>query len=83
MTELTDPRKNEAAWPTLDLARAYAARDRAAIVEHLAHLDDVQLKFGGGVLSSMYNDTREVLRDTGRPCNLASVVREVDATSEV
>lgn len=37
MTETTDtfsdPRKNEAVWRALDLARAYAARDRAAIVE--------------------------------------------------
>ncbi|GGW65306.1 hypothetical protein [Streptomyces xantholiticus] len=29
----TDPRMNEAAWWALDLTRAYAARDRAAIIE--------------------------------------------------
>jgi hypothetical protein len=34
---------NEAAWRALDLMRAYAARDRAPIVEHLVHLEADQL----------------------------------------
>jgi hypothetical protein len=42
--DLTDPRMNEAAWRALDLMRAYAARDRAAIVEHLAPLEADQLE---------------------------------------
>ncbi|WP_328500726.1 hypothetical protein OG828_08835 [Streptomyces sp. NBC_00457] len=29
------PRINKAVWRALDLTRAYAARDRAAIIEHL------------------------------------------------
>ncbi|MFK0026195.1 hypothetical protein [Streptomyces sp. NPDC090798] len=42
--DLTGPRMNEAAWRALDLMRAYAARDRAAIVEHLAPLEGDQLE---------------------------------------
>ncbi|MFJ5222849.1 hypothetical protein [Streptomyces sp. NPDC088400] len=34
----------------LDLLSAYAARDRAAVVEHLAHLEADQLEYTGGVL---------------------------------
>ncbi|MGX5211016.1 hypothetical protein ACWKT3_20445 [Streptomyces violaceus] len=48
---------NEAAWRAHDLLRAYAARDRAAIVEHLAHLEDDQLEFAKGVVANFYNDT--------------------------
>ncbi|RFU85484.1 hypothetical protein DY218_17035 [Streptomyces triticagri] len=68
--DLTDPRMNEAAWRALDLMRAYAARDRAAVAEHLAHLEDAQLQYAGGVLITVYNGTRQVLADTGRfsPC---------------
>jgi len=77
----TDPRMNEAAWRALDLTHAYVARDRTAIVEHLADLEEDQLTFAGGVLITMYNDTREVLRNTGRPHNPATVVREVDAVA--
>ncbi|AYN37742.1 hypothetical protein D9753_00605 [Streptomyces dangxiongensis] len=33
--DLTDPGINKAALRALDLTRAYAARDRAAIIEHL------------------------------------------------
>ncbi|MFK0048661.1 hypothetical protein ACIQU4_32130 [Streptomyces sp. NPDC090741] len=77
----TDPRMNEAAWRALDLTRAYVARDRTAIVEHLADLEEDQLTVAGGVLITMYNDTREVLRNTGRPHNPATVVREVDAVA--
>lgn len=44
---------NEAAWRAL---RAYAARDRAAIVEHLAHLEDDQLEFAKGVVANSYHD---------------------------
>jgi hypothetical protein len=67
--DLTDPRMNEAAWRALDLLRAYAARDRAAVIEYLEHLEDDQLEFTAGVLANTYNDTRQVLRDTGRPHN--------------
>ncbi len=35
----------------LDLMRAYAARDRAAIVEHLAHLEADQLEYAGACSS--------------------------------
>ncbi|MFF9321445.1 hypothetical protein ACF1BP_27745 [Streptomyces sp. NPDC014735] len=48
---------NEAAWRAHDLLRAYAARARAAIVEHLAHLEDDQLEFAKGVVANFYNDT--------------------------
>ncbi|MGW1996509.1 hypothetical protein [Embleya sp. NPDC001921] len=78
---LTDPRMNEAAWRALDLMRAYASRDRAAIIEHLANLEPDQLEYAAGVLITMYNDTREVLDDTERPCNPATVRREVDAVA--
>ncbi|MFG2594965.1 hypothetical protein [Streptomyces sp. NPDC048462] len=47
--------------------RAYAARDRAAIVEHLAHLEAGRLEFTAGVLRNAYNDTLQVLRETGCP----------------
>ncbi|MET7529819.1 hypothetical protein [Streptomyces goshikiensis] len=77
----TDPRMNEAAWRALDLTRAYLARDPTAIVEHLADLEEDQLTFAGGVLITMYNNTREVLRNTGRPHNPATVAREVDAVA--
>ncbi|MFF3959428.1 hypothetical protein ACFYY1_40550 [Streptomyces sp. NPDC001890] len=40
-----------------------------------------QLEYAGGVLITMYNDTRQVLNDTGQPCNPATVVREVDAVA--
>lgn len=79
--DLTDPRMNEAAWRAHDLLRAYAARDRAAIVEHLAHLEDDQLEFARGVVANFYNDTRGVLRDTGRPHNPITLVREVDTVA--
>ena len=46
--DLTDPQINEAAWLAHDLWRAYAARDRAGIVEHLAHLEDNQMEFARG-----------------------------------
>lgn len=36
LQDLTDPRMNEVVWRALDLLRAYAARDRTAIVGHLA-----------------------------------------------
>ena len=62
---------NEAAWRALDLIRAYAARDRAAAIEHLALLEPDQLEYTGGVLIAMYNDTRQVLHGT------ATVVRAV------
>ncbi|MER7694766.1 hypothetical protein [Streptomyces sp. NPDC097610] len=81
--DLADPRMNEAAWRALDLMRAYAARDRAAVVEHLAHLEADQLEYAGGVLIAMYNDTRHILTDTGQPCNPATVVREVDAVARL
>ncbi|WP_225101719.1 hypothetical protein [Streptomyces sp. CoH27] len=61
------------------LWRAYAARDRAAVAEHLAHLEDDQLEFARGVTANFYNDTLQMLRDTGRPYVPASLVREVDA----
>ncbi|MFD9623589.1 hypothetical protein ACFWB2_41160 [Streptomyces virginiae] len=48
----TDPRMNDAVWRAHDLLRAYAARDRAAIVEHLAHLEDDQLEFAKGVVAN-------------------------------
>jgi len=35
------------------------------------------LEYTGGVLIAMYNDTRQVLHDTGCPCNPATVVRAV------
>ncbi len=76
--DLTDPRMNEASWRPLDLLRAYSARDRAAVIEHLADLEDDQLEFAAGVLANTYNDTRCVLQDTERPHNPATVVREVD-----
>ncbi|QIY67935.1 hypothetical protein HEP84_35800 [Streptomyces sp. RLB1-33] len=79
--DLTDPRINEASWQAHDLLRAYAARDRAAIVEHLAHLEDDQLEFAKGVVANFNNDTRGVLRDTGRPHTPATLVREVDAVA--
>lgn len=79
--DLTDPRMNEASWRAHDLLRAYAARDRAAIVEHLAHLKDDQLEFARGVTANFYNDTLSMLRDTGRPYIPASLVREVDAVA--
>ncbi|AUY53547.1 hypothetical protein [Streptomyces sp. CB01881] len=79
--DLTAPRMNEAAWRAHDLLRAYAARDRAAIVEHLAHLEDDQLEFARGVVANSYNDTRGVLRDTGRPHNPITLVREVDTVA--
>ncbi|MFD5079999.1 hypothetical protein [Streptomyces sp. NPDC058371] len=72
---------NEAAWRALDLTRAHVARDRTAIVEHLADLEEDQLTFTGGVLITMCNDTREVLRNTERPHNPATVLREVDAVA--
>lgn len=72
---------NEAAWPAHDLLRAYSARDCAAIVEHLAHLEDDQLDFAKGVVANFYNDTRGVLRDLGRPHNPVTLVREVDAVA--
>ena len=72
---------NEAAWRALDLMRAYAARDRARVVEHLAHLEADQLEYAGSVLITMYNDIRQVHNDTGCPCNPATVVREVDAVA--
>ncbi|MFD4335872.1 hypothetical protein ACFWPP_01410 [Streptomyces anulatus] len=65
--DLTDTRMNEAAWRALDLMRAYAARDRAAVVEHLAPLEADQLEYAGGVLITMYNDARQVLNETGPP----------------
>jgi len=65
--DLTAPRMNEASWRAHDPLRAYAARDRAAIVEHLAHLEDDQLEFARGMSANFYNDTLSVLRDTGRP----------------
>ncbi|WP_051740873.1 hypothetical protein [Streptomyces xylophagus] len=77
----TDPRQVEAAWRALDLTRAYVARDRTAIVEHLADLEENQLAFAGGVLITTYYETREVPRNTGRPHNPATVVREVDAVA--
>src|SRR2546428_6641017 len=72
---------NEAAWRALDLMRAYAARARAAVIEHLAHLEPDQLEHTGDALITMYNDTGQVLNGTGRPCNPATVVREVDAVA--
>jgi hypothetical protein len=60
--DLTAPRMNEAAWRAHDLLHAYAARDRAAIVEHLAHLEDDQLEFAK-VGAHFCNDTRGVLQD--------------------
>jgi hypothetical protein len=64
--DLTDPRMNEAAWRAHDLLRAYAARDRPAVAEHLAHLEDDQLEFARGVTANFQNDTLQMLRDTGR-----------------
>ncbi|MET9079901.1 hypothetical protein ABZX95_49440 [Streptomyces sp. NPDC004232] len=55
--DLTDPRMNGASWRAHDLWRAYAARDRASVAEHLAHLDDDQLEFARGVTANFYNDT--------------------------
>ncbi|WP_326695519.1 hypothetical protein [Streptomyces sp. NBC_01766] len=81
--DLTDPRMNEAAWRALDLMRAYAARDRVAIVEHLAHLEADQLEFTAGVLRNTYNDTLQVLGETGRPHNPATVVRQAVRTVSV
>ncbi|WP_280881859.1 hypothetical protein [Streptomyces pseudovenezuelae] len=72
---------NEASWRAHDLLRAYPARDRAAIIEHLAHLEDDQLEFARGVSANFYDDTLSMLRDTGRPWILASLVREVDAVA--
>jgi hypothetical protein len=46
---------NETAWRALDLMRAYAARDRAGVVEHFARLEADQLEYAGGVLIAMYN----------------------------
>lgn len=66
---------NGASWRAHDLLRAYAARDRAAIVEHLARLEDDQLEFARGVTANFYNDTLEMLRDTGRPYLPTSLVR--------
>jgi hypothetical protein len=40
----TEPARQEAAWRALDLMRAYAARDRVGVVEHLAHLETDQLE---------------------------------------
>ncbi|MFD3373722.1 MULTISPECIES: hypothetical protein [unclassified Streptomyces] len=71
--DLTDPRMNEEAWRAHDLLRAYAARDRAAIVEHLAHLEADQLEFARGVTANFYHDTLQMLRDTGRPYVPASL----------
>jgi hypothetical protein len=45
-------------WRALDLLRAYVARDRAAVIEHLADLEDDQLEFAAGVLANTYNDIR-------------------------
>ncbi|WP_331766027.1 hypothetical protein [Embleya sp. NBC_00896] len=39
---------NKAAWRALDLMRAYAARDRSAIIERL---EPDQLEYTGGILS--------------------------------
>lgn len=39
-------------WRALDLLRAYVARDRAAVIEHLADLEDDQLEFAAGVLAN-------------------------------
>ncbi|WP_406301075.1 hypothetical protein OHA61_39635 [Streptomyces sp. NBC_00885] len=72
---------NEASRRAHDLLRAYAARDRAAIVEHLTHLEDDQLEFARGVTANFYNDTRQLLLDTGRPYIPTSLVREVDAVA--
>ncbi|GGL18961.1 hypothetical protein Sme01_47650 [Sphaerisporangium melleum] len=58
---------NEASWRGHDLLRAYAARDRAAIIEHLAHLEDDQLEFAKGVSANFYDDALSMLRDTGLP----------------
>ncbi|OIK01646.1 hypothetical protein BIV23_25840 [Streptomyces monashensis] len=55
--DLTDPRMNGASWRAHDLWRAYAARDRASVAEHLAHLEDDQLEFARGVTANFYNDT--------------------------
>ncbi|MFI6663212.1 hypothetical protein ACIBL8_47975 [Streptomyces sp. NPDC050523] len=78
--DLADPRMNEAAWRALDLKRAYAARDRAAVVEHLAHLAADQLEYAGGVLITMCNDTFQVvLNATGRPCTPGNRHADVDA----
>jgi hypothetical protein len=38
-------------------------------VKHQAHLEDDQLDFAKGVVANFYNDTRDVLRDLGRPHN--------------
>ncbi|WP_177240033.1 hypothetical protein [Streptomyces monashensis] len=48
---------NGASWRAHDLWRAYAARDRASVAEHLAHLEDDQLEFARGVTANFYNDT--------------------------
>ncbi|BBJ37839.1 hypothetical protein SSPO_005570 [Streptomyces antimycoticus] len=49
------------------------------LLGYLAHLEPDQLEYARGFLIAMYNDTRKVLRETGRPCNPATVVREVVA----
>jgi hypothetical protein len=72
---------NEASWRAHDLLRAYAARDRAAIIEHLAHLEDDQLEFARGVSANFDDDTLSMLRDTGRPWVPASLVRKVDVVA--
>ncbi|WP_406472929.1 hypothetical protein [Streptomyces platensis] len=46
--DLTDPWMHKAAWRALDLTRAYAPRDRAAIIEHL---EPDQLEYTRGILS--------------------------------
>ncbi|MEU8699492.1 hypothetical protein AB0C61_17860 [Streptomyces sp. NPDC048680] len=74
---------NEAAWRALDLMRACAARDRVAIVEHLAHLEADQPEFTAGVLRNTYDDTLQVLRETGRPHNPATVVHQAVRTVSV
>ncbi len=72
---------NEASWRAHDLLRAYAARDRAANIEHPAHLEADQLEFTRGVSANFYDDSLSILRDTGRPWVPASPVREVFAVA--
>ncbi|MEU0690576.1 hypothetical protein [Streptomyces uncialis] len=62
---------------------AYAARDRVAVVEYLAHLKADQLEFTAGVLRNTRNDTLQVLRETGHPHNPATVVRHAVRTLSV
>lgn len=66
-------------WRALDLQRAYAYRDRAAVAAVLGNLDERQLALTCSVLITNYNDDlRGLSRLQGADVSARALLREVD-----